>query len=151
MRSYILSGLLILVLSGCASTERFQRNMDSYLGWDIQQLREHFGYNYIDRDLGDGTRAYTWVWSERSLYRGYQSPDVIHTYKSADGSARVLVSPGTYFPPYYDEYHCEISFITGQEGRVIRWRAQGNGCAAYPGPSSVLQHAVPNAVPAAPH
>ena len=151
MRSYlyILCGLAVLVLSGCASTERFQRDMDNYLGWDIKQLREHFGYNYLDHDLGDGTRAYTWVWSERNLYQGYQSPDVIHSYKSADGSARVLVSPGTYFPPSYDEYHCEITFITGQDERVIRWRAQGDGCATYRGPGSVLEHAAPNAAPTA--
>lgn len=147
MRFFYMPLLLILMLSGCASTERFQREMDSYLGWDIQQLRERFGYNYIERDLGDGTRAYTWVWSERSLYQGYQSPDVVHSYTADDGSPRVIVSPGTYFPPTYSEYQCEFSFITDTQGRVTRWRAQGSGCAVYPGPKTVLQN---SAVPVAP-
>lgn len=151
MRNFILSGLLAILLGGCASTERFQRDMDSYLGWDIPQLRERFGYNYIERDLGDGTRAYTWIWSERNLYQGYQSPDVIHSYTSADGSSQIIVSPGTYFPPSYGEYQCELSFIANADGRVTRWRAQGNGCAVYPGPDAVLQHEVPATVPSATH
>ncbi len=150
MRLSILTILVAMLLAGCASTERFQRKMDSHLGWSIAELREHFGYNYIERDLGDGTRAYTWTWYDRELHQGYQSPDVIHTYKSADGSPHVIVTPGTNFPPSFTEYHCELSFIVGAQGRVIRWRAQGNGCAVYPGPDKVIKQSnVPPAPPTA--
>ena len=142
--------LLTLLLGGCASLERFQRDMDSYLGWDIDRLRAHFGYNYVEHDLGDGTRAFTWVWSDRSLRPGYVTPDVIHTFRSAEGSTRVLVSPGTYFPPDYFEYFCEFSFIVDESGHAVTWRAQGNGCAAYPGPERVIQHGGPDATPALP-
>ncbi len=146
MGRFILSVLLAMVLGGCATTERFQRDMDSYLGWDIQQLREHFGYNYIERDLGDGSIAYTWIWADRNLSPGYVSPDVIHTYQSNEGTTRVIVSPGTYFPATYYDYQCEFSFIVDDHGRAIRWRAQGNGCALYTGPQFVLQHGAPTPV-----
>ena len=145
MRYLLTSAVLAVLLAGCATTEHFQRDMDSYLGWDIGQLREHFGYNYIERDLGDGSHAYTWIWSDRSVSPGYLSPDVIHTYQSAEGAPRVIVSPGTYFPPSYYEYLCEFTFITNAEGHAVRWRAQGNGCSSYPGPESVLQHGMPSA------
>lgn len=143
MRYILLSAILAMLVGGCATTERFERDMDSYLGWDIGQLREHFGYNYIERDLGDGSHAYTWIWSERNLSPGYLSPDVIHTYQSAEGTTRTIVSPGTYFPPSYYDYLCEFTFIVDAGGHAVRWRAQGNGCAAYTGPESVLRHGLP--------
>ncbi|HEY9199402.1 MAG TPA: hypothetical protein VIR60_08550 [Gammaproteobacteria bacterium] len=128
----------LALLSGCASLEQFQRDMDSRVGWDLDQLRAHFGYNYIERDLGEGQRAYTWTWTEQGMRPGYVTPDVIHTYQSAQGT-RVMVSPGTYFPPDYYAYGCEITYVLDAEDRAVAWRAHGNGCAAYPGPEHVLQ------------
>ncbi len=139
MRSLGLILLAGLTLVGCASVERFQRSMDSHLGWDVDRLRAYYGYNYIERDLGKGQRALTWTWTERGMRAGYHSPDVIHTYQSAQGT-QVFVSPGNYFPPDYYEYGCEFSFIIDAQDRVASWRAHGNGCAAYPGPEPILQH-----------
>ena len=139
---HILSVLLItgLLVSGCASIEQFQRKMDSYIGWDVDQLREQFGYNYIEHDLGEKRRALTWTWTSSSLYPGHQTPDVIHTYQSAQGTTHSVVVPGNYYPPEYYEYVCEFSFIIDAQGRAMSWRAQGNGCASYPGPGPVLRH-----------
>jgi hypothetical protein len=129
-----------LALAGCASLERFQRDMDSYIGWDIERLRAHFGYGYIERDLGDGLRAFTWTWADQDLRPGYVTPEVIHSYRSAQGATHVVVSPGMYFPPDYYYYSCEFSFIIDAGGRAIGWRAHGNGCGAYTGPGTVMQH-----------
>ncbi|MDV3238302.1 MAG: hypothetical protein LOY58_05575 [Gammaproteobacteria bacterium] len=137
---------ILLALGGCASLERFQRDMDGYVGWHIDQLRERFGYNYIERDIGDGMRAYTWVWAEHSLRPGYRAPDVIHTYRTETGT-RSVIYPGDYFPPDYYEYYCEFSFIVNPQGRAVSWRAHGNGCAAYPGPENVVRHGVPVQMP----
>jgi len=139
MRSLSLILIATLTLGGCASTERFERNMDSHVGWDIDRLRAYYGYNYIERDLGEGQRVFTWVWTERGMRPGYQTPDVIHSYSSAQGT-QVIVSPGSYFPPEYYGYGCEISFIIDAQDRVASWRAHGNGCSLYPGPERILQH-----------
>lgn len=134
-----LSLAIVLTLGGCATIEQFQQRMDSYVGWDLDQLRAHFGYNYIERDLGDGSRAYTWVWMEHSIRPGYLTPDVVHTYRSDTGT-RYVVSPGTYFPPEYYEYLCEFTFIVNDQNKAVSWRSHGNGCISYPGPEYVLQH-----------
>lgn len=128
----------MVLLAGCASIEHFQRDMDSRVGWDLDRLRAHYGYNYIERDLDDGVRAYTWTWTEQGMHPGYVTPDVIHTYQSTQGT-RTVITPGTYFPPDYYAYACEFSFIVDTEDRVVAWRAHGNGCAAYPGPEQILQ------------
>lgn len=132
----------VLMLGGCASLEHFQRDMDGYLGRDLEQLRAHFGYAYIERDLGGGLRAFTWTWVEQGVRPGYVTPDVIRSYRSAEGASHVVVSPGMYFPPDYYAYSCEFSFIVDADGRAIGWRAHGNGCAAYPGPGPVMQRGV---------
>lgn len=140
------SGAIVVILTmlsaGCASLERFERNMDGYLGRHIEQLRAQFGYAYFERDLGDGQKAYTWVWSEQGVRPGYVTADVIRTYRSAEGATHVMVSPGMYFPPDYYAYSCEFTFITDPKGMAIGWRAHGNGCAAYPGPGPVLRRGV---------
>ena len=138
MRRYLVLLATLALLQGCASLEHFQQGMDSRLGWDIDQLRAYFGYNYIERDLGDGERAYTWTWAEHGMRPGYISPDVIHTYQSARGT-QVSVTPGTYFPPDYYAYACEFTYIVDASGRATAWRAHGNGCAAYPGPEQLQQ------------
>ena len=139
MRSLSLCLIAGLLLGGCVSIERFQHTMDSHIGWDIDRLRAYYGYNYIERDLGNGQRALTWIWSDRGMRPGYLAPDVIHTYRSAQGT-QVLVTPGSYFPPEYYEYGCEFSYIVDAQGHVVSWRAHGSGCASYPGPGPILQH-----------
>lgn len=134
--------VLALLLGGCASIERFQRDMDGYLGWEVERLRAQFGYAYLERDLGEGLRAFTWIWTEQGVRPGYVTSD-IRTYHSAEGGIyHEVVWPGMYFPPDYYVYSCEFSFIIDAGGQVIGWRAHGNGCAAYPGPGPVLQHGV---------
>lgn len=128
----------MLLLSACASIEHFQRDMDSRIGWDLDRLRAHYGYNYLERELGEGLRAYTWTWTEQGMRPGYVAPNVIHTYQSTQGT-RVVITPGAYFPPDYYAYACEFSFIVDSGDRVVAWRAHGNGCAAYPGPEQMQQ------------
>lgn len=139
---HILVLAVALLAAGCASLERFQSDMDGYLGWDVEDLRAHFGYAYIEHDLGDGLRAFTWTWAEQGIRPGYVTPEVIRSYRSAEGATRVTVSPGMYFPPDYYAYSCEFSFIIDADGRAIGWRAHGNGCASYPGPGTVMQRGV---------
>ena len=120
----------IFLVTGCASMERFKRGMDTYIGADLKTLQQQFGYNYIERKLDDGLRAYTWTRIERGTYPGYSYPSTTHTYKTSKGK-RVIYTPGYYFPPEYYERICEFSFIVDRNNRAISWRAQGNGCAAY--------------------
>ncbi|MFN2308873.1 MAG: hypothetical protein ABR553_03910 [Gammaproteobacteria bacterium] len=136
----VLAGLLLL--GGCASLERFERDMDGYLGWDIERLRAHFGYAYLERDLGQGLRAFTWSWTEVGVRPGYVGADVVRSYRSAEGATQVVVSPGMYFPPDQYAYSCEFSFIIEASGHAIGWRAHGDGCAAYTGPGPVLRRGV---------
>lgn len=128
---------VFLLLAGCATIERFTTTMDSYVGADISVLRDAFGYNYIERPLDDGRRAFTWTWVDRGTYPGYRTPDVISTYETRTGT-RVVVHPGYYFPPERYEFSCEFTFIVDAENRATGWRAQGNGCVHYPGSGRVL-------------
>lgn len=135
----ILTPLLALsVLAACATTERFERMMDGYLGAPVSDLQQRFGYNYIERQLPDGLHAYTWIWKQRGVFPGYETPTTIQTFSSSTGQQHVVVIPGTYFPSTSYESNCEFSFIADKSGKTVSWRAHGNGCAYYPGPGRIL-------------
>jgi len=125
------------LLVACATTARFEQMMDGYLGAPISELQQRFGYNYIERQLPDGLRAYTWVWKEQGVFPGYETPTTIQTFSSSKGQ-HVIVIPGTYFPSTSYETNCEFTFIADPSGKTVTWRAHGNGCAHYSGPGKVL-------------
>lgn len=128
---------VLLALASCATTERFERMMDGYLDAPIGDLQQRFGYNYIERQLPDGKRAYTWVWKEQGVFPGYETPTTIQSI-SSDKGQQIIVIPGTYFPSTSYETSCEFTFIADASGKTLTWRAHGNGCAYYAGPGRVL-------------
>ena len=132
--------LLLATLAACATTAHFQQMMDSYLGMPISDVQNRFGYNYIERQLPDGNRAYTWTWTEKGVFPGYETPTTIQTF-SSDKGQHIIVIPGTYFPQTPYETTCEFSFITDKSGKTVSWRAHGNGCAGFAGPGQVLRPA----------
>ncbi|MEW6330984.1 MAG: hypothetical protein AB1560_05935 [Pseudomonadota bacterium] len=129
---------ILSVLAACVTTARFEQMMDSYLGVPIGELQQRFGYNYIERQLPDGLRAYTWVWKEQGVFPGYETPTTIQTFSSSSGQQHVIVIPGTYFPSTSYESNCEFTFVADAAGKTVTWRAHGNGCAHYTGPGKVL-------------
>ncbi|MHB8622902.1 MAG: hypothetical protein ACYC9J_02085 [Sulfuricaulis sp.] len=130
--------MLLTLLVACVSTARFEQMMDGYIGMPLAELQRHFGYNYIERNLTDGNRAYTWVWKEKGVFPAYAEPTTIETYSSNQGQ-HVIVIPGTYFPETPYETSCEFSFIVNAAGQTLSWRAHGNGCAGFTGPGKVLE------------
>jgi hypothetical protein len=134
------TALMLATLGACATTAQFQQMMDGYLGQPISAAQQHFGYNYIERQLPDGNRAYTWVWKEKGVFPGYETPTTIQTF-SSDKGQHIIVIPGTYFPQTPYETSCEFTFITDGSGKIVMWRAHGNGCAGFRGPGRVLSPA----------
>ena len=120
-------------LTGCASVERFQQFMDSYIGQPISLVQEAFGYDYSEHTLADNSKAYTWQWSRRGVTPAYRTPTTIYSSGWSRRFGRdVMIIPGTYYPPTYYEQQCEFTFIVDTaSGRVSAWRARGEGCINY--------------------
>ena len=140
LQPFLLAG--ILMFSACASIEQFQGLMDKQIGKPLAEVQQEFGYNYIERELDDGKKAYTWYWTRTGVTPGYETPTTVYSTRSRQ-ARDVIISPGTYFPPTYYEENCEFTFIADQANTVIAWQARGNGCAAYPGPGQVLRSSKP--------
>jgi hypothetical protein len=130
---FLASSLLV----ACVTTARFEQMMSGYLGAPISELQQRFGYSYIERQLPEGNRAYTWLWKEQGVFPGYETPTTIQTF-SSDKGQHVIVVPGTYFPSTAYETNCEFTFIVDPSGKTVSWRAHGNGCAHYTGPGKIL-------------
>ena len=134
-KSIIASVLVVFLLSACASLAQFQQFMDRYIGQPIASVQDAFGYNFTERTLDDGRKAYTWQWSRQGATPGYRMPTTVYASRW-NRYDRYYLS----YPPTYYEEHCEFTFITDTQGRVNAWRAQGDGCASYR-PEAVLRSA----------
>ena len=125
----IIGGFL---LAACASVERFQQFMDSYIGQPISVVQEAFGYDYSEHQLDANSKAYTWQWSRQGVTPGYRTPTTIYSSGWSRRFGRdITIIPGTYYPPTYYEQHCEFTFIVDANERVTAWRALGEGCTSY--------------------
>ena len=137
--------LTALLLSACASIERFQNLMDSQLGKPLAEVQQTFGYNFIERELDGDKTAYTWHWTRTGVTPGYETPTTIYSTGRSRHAEEVIITPGTYFPPTYYEENCEITVIVDGSDTVTAWQARGNGCASYPDPGTALHSGEPPA------
>ena len=135
-----LFALAALTLSGCATTAQFRAAMDGYVGAPIAAAQEAFGYNYAERDLEEGAKAYTWSMVRTGVVPGYETPTYIYSDRTGGRGKTVSVYPGTYYPPEVYRELCEFTFVTDPSGTILRWNARGEGCRGQPG-GAVLRSA----------
>jgi len=132
---------ILLLLGGCASLAQFQQFMDGYIGQPITAVQEAFGYNFIERPLEGGRKAYTWHWVRHRVTAAYPS-SAFSFGLGWHGRHGMVALPSWYYAPTYYEDRCEFTFITNPQlnaqEHVIAWRARGEGCARYR-PETVLR------------
>jgi hypothetical protein len=110
-RGRLIKGLLLLALSGCATTGNFKQQMDSWLGSDINSAIMRFGPPSNTYVLPNGTRMFTWLW-------------VGNTVVTANYNEYLnMVTAGR------RTSWCQFSFSASQRG-IEAWQANGNACRA---------------------
>lgn len=113
MRNWIIG---LLLLGGCATTEGYNRRINSWIGIDVSQLLEKWGPPTSEYDLPNGNRIYTWRKGGEGL--GYIIP-----VGGMLVAAREDKTCTTHFE--VNKYSIDKEYI-----RVMRAWAEGNGCKA---------------------
>lgn len=98
--------LTLIVTSGCASTRKYERVLDSWAGSDISNLIERWGPPSETYTMPDGRHLYTWYFNEG-----------------------VVAMPAGNMA-YAVQRYCKTTFTVGRAGVVERWSYQGNACRA---------------------
>lgn len=145
---YLLILVFCFALAGCASTENYEKILESWVGADADSLIRKWGPPDSSFELSDGSKVLQWS-SRRTIktggYRTYQ-PVTTHTSGtlststygsyggSYSGSGLYSGTSTTYVPTTtptrtYD-MRCITRFTVSTSNVIQSWTWQGNDCRA---------------------
>jgi hypothetical protein len=104
-KTLLLAGL---ALAGCATTNRYERMLQSWVGASADDLIETWGPPSAAAPLGDGGRILEWSWLGGT---------VVYAQRLGYGT----LATGS-------QAWCQTSFRVDERNRVIRWSWRGNSC-----------------------
>lgn len=125
MKKYTVLWILVFIVTGCATTAKYEKVIDSWVGSSEQNLVRSWGPPDQVYDAGDGIKYLTYVTS-RNVYIPGSSP----TYSTQ------VIGNTTYTNSYggsaAQNIHasCKTSFEV-KNGVITSWRYKGNDCKSY--------------------
>ena len=121
MSRMIATVLTLLLMVGCATTENYNKILDTWIGADITDLMDSWGYPQGSFDSPNGNKVY--VYSEGGAYT---TP--VTTNTTVVGNT---VQNHTYGGITVN-YNCTTYIETDDSGTIVTWSWEGNNCVAYP-------------------
>jgi hypothetical protein len=106
MKKFLVCLCSVLWLSGCATTAKYEANLNSWVGNDANNLFNSWGYPAYSFDAPNGNKVYVY-----ESKRNYTMP----TYPNSSHSVY---------------YWCKTFFEVDSSNRIVRWRWEGNYCKA---------------------
>ncbi len=103
---------LAVLMSGCATTAKYEKVLNSWVGSPSDQLIAKWGPPSSSFPLNDGSTIYTWNHSG--------APTSYTNYNQFTGQLMTTTNV-----PW-----CNTSFRVGGDGVVQNWRWEGNACRA---------------------
>lgn len=137
MKSENFSTILVLILafagfSGCATTERYNATLKTWVGRDVDSLIQKWGYPEQEKNSPNGNRVLIYV-SEKTVtlpdYENPYEPDSVSTYEYNRHTSSV--EQKTYNkrnqPPQTLYYSC-TTFFEIKNNLIVRTSSKGNNC-----------------------
>ena len=114
----IVAGFAVaLAVSGCASTEAYERMLDDWKGKHVDRLVDAWGPPNATHTFEDGRR--TVQYTERTT----------RFIPPVSAGNPYLLGNGLAFPGQVRELVCVTSFDIGLDGIIRAWKWRGNACA----------------------
>lgn len=102
--------LCVCVLTSCATTGKYGKILDTWIGSDINNLITSWGPPSNEYVMPNGKKMYTWLWV---------------------GGTRVVANYNQYLSMVTGgsvTYYCKTTFTVSKLGVVETWRWEGNAC-----------------------
>ncbi len=120
-------GMMVVSLSGCATRERYEAEIQTFQGQPIAAVMERYGYPSGSFEAPNGNTVYVY-----DRQAAYFSPPVVTT-SVFGGRHGVGFGTGIGFGlggGRLNELRCQTFFEVDKspEKRVLTWRLQGNDC-----------------------
>lgn len=114
-------GILMLALGGCATTAKYEKVLNSWIGADELSLVRKWGPPQQTYESG-GRKFLTYV-SGRNVY----VPGTAPSYTTTVIGNTVYTNPVGGSPGYSVQKQCNTTFEV-ENGKILSWRWQGNDC-----------------------
>lgn len=122
MTRLLLLLISLAVLSGCATRERYESRINTYVGKPIAAVMDDWGYPSGSFEAPNGNTVYTW--DKQSTYN--RSPSVQTGIFTGTGGGGFFTGFG--FGNDTVTRRCQTYFEVDKQKVILRWRTQGNDC-----------------------
>jgi len=124
MRNWLFILLISVVLFSCATTENYEKNLNSWLGVNIDNLVNQWGYPTHSFEAPNGNKVYVYEYSSTGRLPTYTTIQEYNygyytQYRATTYGGQVIT------------YWCRTFFEVDKSNIIIRWRWEGNNCRAY--------------------
>lgn len=114
MKKTIVLLLLIVAGTGCAGTQKYTNAVSSWVGHDVNELVQSWGYPQQTLTAPNGNTVYVYSSVDYGQNGVYTTPELgVGTW--AMGGQRT-------------EWYCNTFFEVGANKKVVNWRWDGNNC-----------------------
>ncbi|MFC1658898.1 hypothetical protein ACFL1D_05905 [Candidatus Omnitrophota bacterium] len=127
--------LLIILVSGCATTAKYDTKLNTWIGVSEDTLIASWGVPDLVYDMSDGKKAIAYVHKDTIRTGGsYRVPETtVHSGKIGNkpysGTSTQYVTEIAPFEKY--KLYCKTSFIIDSSGKVESWHHDGNNCVSH--------------------
>lgn len=125
--------LLCVVLSGCATTAKYEAKLNTWIGASEDSLISSWGVPDKEYQMGGGKKAVMFVYKNTVQTGGNTYTVPRTTYQSGtigdkaySGTTTQYVTETTPVQRY--KLSCKTSFIIDSNGKVESWHHEGNDC-----------------------
>jgi hypothetical protein len=143
MKKLIYVFVLAMLISGCATTKKYETQMQNFVGDDEKYLIAAWGNPQNVRQLENGRKVFEYSEEENIESGGnsYIAPDPYYRqgatdntmYAGGSGVSDVVQTD----PIEKTRLWCKTSFVIGSDGKVESWRFEGNNCVSNYSPPKV--------------
>lgn len=122
---YFISFFFIFLTAGCATTAKYEAVLDSWMGHDINELINSWGYPDGSFDHPNGNKVYAY-----SSSGSYIMPTTYNTQSTYTGVGNTIYG-NSYITGYGGQtlnFWCKTFFEVNSSNKIVNWRWEGNNC-----------------------
>ena len=125
--------ILALILSGCASTAKYEAKLNNWIGASENSLVAAWGVPNKTYNLDNGKKAIEYARKNTVQTGGYSYASPQTTYQSGMIGDKPYSGTSTTYvteiePVQKYKLSCKTSFIINNSGKVESWHHEGNNC-----------------------
>ncbi len=133
MRKSIYLFVMVILVSGCATTAKYEAKLNTWIGQSEDSLIAGWGVPNKTYTMSDGKKAIQYVHKNTVQTGGYTYTTPQTTYESGTIGDKPYSGTSTTYvteiePIRQYKSYCKTSFIINNSGKVESWHHEGNNC-----------------------